>query len=160
MWGGYAPPDPPLKSAAVAASASQIRTLKPSRPLSRPPGVRSTGEVPCQGLARKLWPAREWQGGPGLAHTLFFLTKTNLFIFSGGSPAPPAQQEKAGLFCISWKCDEQLAEKSSGMGPRKKFRNLQAWLGVPGQVWPRPDFQVGPKTSKMVRNRSRIDRLA
>ena len=31
---------------------------------------------------------------------------------------------------ISWKCDEKLAEKSSGMGPRKKFRNLQAWLGM------------------------------
>ena len=28
-----------LKSAAVAASASQVRTLKPSRPLWRPPGV-------------------------------------------------------------------------------------------------------------------------
>ena len=38
------------------------------------------------------------------------------------------------IFGISWKCDEKRTEKSSGMGPRKKFRNLQAWLGVPGQV--------------------------
>ena len=37
--GGFAhPPDPPFKSAAVAASASQVRTLEPSRPLSQPPG--------------------------------------------------------------------------------------------------------------------------
>ena len=29
----------------------------------------------------------------------------------------------------SWlESDEKRAEKSSGMGPRKKFRNLQAWL--------------------------------
>ena len=29
----------------------------------------------------------------------------------------------------SWlKCGKTLAEKSYGMGPRKKFRNLQAWL--------------------------------
>ena len=40
--GGFAPADPPFKSAAVAASASQVRTLEPSRPLSRPPGVGST----------------------------------------------------------------------------------------------------------------------
>ena len=62
--------------------------------------------------------------------------------------------------------NQALAEKSSRMGSRKKFRNLQAWLGVlgswlgvPGQVWPRPDFQVGPKTSKMARNGSGIDDL-
>ena len=36
-WGGFAPPDPPLESAAVAASAGQLRTLKPSRLLSQPP---------------------------------------------------------------------------------------------------------------------------
>ena len=36
-WWGFAPPDPPLESAAVAASAGQLRTLKPSRPLSQPP---------------------------------------------------------------------------------------------------------------------------
>ena len=35
-------PEPNFKSAAVAASASQVRTLEPSRPLSRPPGVGST----------------------------------------------------------------------------------------------------------------------
>ena len=34
------------------------------------------------------------------------------------------------IFKISWKCDEQLAETSSGNWPRKKFRNLQAWLGM------------------------------
>ena len=39
-WGGCAPPDTPLKSAAVAASASQIGTLKRSRLLSQPPGTR------------------------------------------------------------------------------------------------------------------------
>ena len=39
-WGGCAPPDSPLKSAAVAASASQIGTLKASRLLSQPPGTR------------------------------------------------------------------------------------------------------------------------
>ena len=56
------------------------------------------------------------------------------------------------------------AETSSGMGPRKKFPNLRALLGGPGHVsalqatlWPRSDFQVGPETSKMVRNGSRID---
>ena len=49
-------------------------------------------------------------------------------------------------------------------GAQKKFRNLQAWLGGPGLVlplqamfWPRPDFQAGPKTSKMIQNGSRID---
>ena len=36
-WGGYAPQIPPFKSAAVAASAGQIGTLKPSRLLSQPP---------------------------------------------------------------------------------------------------------------------------
>ena len=41
-WGGFSPPDPPFKSAAVAASASQVRTLEPSGPLARPPGVGST----------------------------------------------------------------------------------------------------------------------
>ena len=41
-WGGFAPPDPPFKSAAVAASARQVRTLELSRPLSRPPWVGST----------------------------------------------------------------------------------------------------------------------
>ena len=41
-WGGFAPRDPPFESAAVAASARQVRTLEPSRPLSRPPGVGST----------------------------------------------------------------------------------------------------------------------
>ena len=41
--GVFAPPDPPFKLAAVAASAGQLRTFKPSRPLSRPlGGVGST----------------------------------------------------------------------------------------------------------------------
>merc|ERR1711966_391693 len=66
-WGGFAPPDPPFKSAAVAASASQVRTLKPSRPLSRPPGWEVLGLGPDQGLARRPWDqARDWPGGPGL----------------------------------------------------------------------------------------------
>ena len=42
--GGLRPPDPPFKSAAVAASASQVRTLEPSRPLSRPPGGGVLGQ--------------------------------------------------------------------------------------------------------------------
>ena len=40
--GGLRPTDPTFKSAAVAASARQVRTLEPSRPLSRPPCVGST----------------------------------------------------------------------------------------------------------------------
>ena len=39
-WGG-----PPLKSAAVAASAGQIGTLKPSRLLSQPPGIAVVAAV-------------------------------------------------------------------------------------------------------------------
>ena len=42
-WGGFAPPDPPFKSAAVAASTSQIGPLKPSRRLSQPPEFRGSG---------------------------------------------------------------------------------------------------------------------
>ena len=35
---------------------------------------------------------------------------------------------------ISMKCDEKSTEQSSGMGPRKKLRNLQAWLWLPGRA--------------------------
>ena len=40
LAGGAPPPRPPLKSVAVAASASQIGTLKTSRLLSQPLGTR------------------------------------------------------------------------------------------------------------------------
>ena len=60
----------------------------------------------------------------------------------------------------------------SGLDPSQRLRNSPGMLldqvsgqtvdsrPVPGQVWLRPDFQVGPKTSKMTRNGSRIDCLA
>ena len=52
-WGGYATPDPPLKSAAVAASASQNGPLEPSRLLSQPPGARRvTGHCSGRPLSR------------------------------------------------------------------------------------------------------------
>ena len=50
--------------------------------------------------------------------------------------------------CCRGKTDK-LPAKSSGMGPRKKVLQPAGLVGVPGQVWPRPDFQVEPKTSKM-----------
>ena len=42
---------------------------------------------------------------------------------------------------------------------KKKFRNLQAWLGVPGEVWPRHDFQARPKALNLTRMGSIIDGL-
>ena len=62
--GVCAPPDTPIKSAAVAASASQVRTLKPSRPLSRPPGGKDLrGARPGTSLEAQDQ-ARDWPG-PG-----------------------------------------------------------------------------------------------
>ena len=94
--------------------------------------------------------------------TIFLAFPGNARKYVGSNP-DLAFLAKDILIRISWKCGKTFIEKCSGMGPRKKFRNLQAWLGVPGpwlgvrgQVWPRPDFQVGPKTSKMVRNGRRI----
>ena len=112
-WGGFAPPDPPFKSAAVAASASQVRTLKPSRPLSRPPGVGSTWTWTGPGPGREaLGPGqglavRPWQPG---RHTFCFLTnikKTRFFLFvrktkvcrpgGQGLPASPWPGPKTAL---------------------------------------------------------------
>ena len=53
-WGGR----PPLKSAAVAASASQIGTSRPSRLLSQPPPV-------TVGRQAAAIAAFEWHGGLG-----------------------------------------------------------------------------------------------
>ena len=65
----------------------------------------------------------------------------------------------------SWRAAKNLQKKNE-MGPRKKFWDLQAWLGVlgpwlgvRGQVRPRPDFQVRPKTLKIIQNGFRIDSL-
>ena len=100
--GSFAPPDPPFKSAAVAASASQVRTLKPSRPLSRPPGGEDLrGTRPGTGLEAQDQ-ARDWPGGPGPgqglarrpcpSQAILFLfaeiKKLGFVIFGGGSATP------------------------------------------------------------------------
>ena len=110
---GFASPDPPFKSAAVAASASQVRTLKPSRPLSRPPGGKDLrGARPGTGPEAQDQ-ARDWLGGPGpgqgLARRpwpsqaiLFFFPrnkkKPGFFIFGGGSATPPPNRKKPDFF--------------------------------------------------------------
>ena len=57
-WVGSVPPDPPFKSAAVAASAGQIGTPKPGRLLSQPPPA-------TVGRQAAAIAAFEWHGGLG-----------------------------------------------------------------------------------------------
>ena len=89
-WGGFAPPDPPFKSAAVAASASQVRTLKSSRPLSRPRG------------GKYLRGTKPGTGREALARPIFlFLTKKNKTGFSyfrRGSATPPPSRKMPDVF--------------------------------------------------------------
>ena len=104
-WGGFAPPDPPFKSAAVAASASQVRTLKPSRPLSRPPGVGSTWTWTGPGPGREaLGPGQGLAGRPWRPgrHTFLFLTNKNKldFLFSEGGRLPPSENKKSPAFLL------------------------------------------------------------
>ena len=75
--GGFAPPDPPFKSAAVAASASQVRTLEPSRPLSRPPGVGSTWSMVWNVDYRT---ARSSPTRPADSGTFFWAPFRNFFL--------------------------------------------------------------------------------
>ena len=125
-WGGFAPPDPPFKSAAVAASASQVRTLKQSQPLSRPPWVGSTWTWTGPGTRREaLGPGLGLAGGPGwrpwpeaqARGPYFFFSHekkkkraflfSRLFLFSEGVRSqigmrggrlPPSENKKPGFF--------------------------------------------------------------
>ena len=119
--GGFAPQTPPFKSAAVAASARQVRTLEPSRPLSRPPG----------GGRKYTWSmvwnvdhrtARSSPTRPADSGTFFWAQECQVWVFVDI------------ISCIFRFFCKTLLEQSSRMGPPKKFRNLQAWLGDPGQV--------------------------
>ena len=99
---------PPLKSAAVAASDSQLGTLtnNRSRLLLQPPAM--TGH--SSGLGRP---------------------QTSL----------------------------QIQEKKSRMGPRKSSGICRLGWGLSAKLWPRSDFQVGPKTANLVPNGSRTHGL-
>ena len=76
-WGGFAYPDPPFKSAAVAASARQVRTLEPSRPLSRPPWVGSTWSMVWNVDYRT---ARSSPTRPADSGTFFWAPLQNFFL--------------------------------------------------------------------------------
>ena len=75
--GGLRPPRTPFKSAAVAASASQVRTLEPSRPLSRPPGVGSTWSMVWNVDYRT---ARSSPTRPADSGTFFWAPFRNFFL--------------------------------------------------------------------------------
>ena len=143
--GGLRPPRPPFKSATVAASARQVRTLERSRPLSRPPGVGSTWSM--------VWPDNQVIPRPAYRFRNFFLGPISE-LFSARFPlhfqefqqimSTPRTQRNLWHF-------QEIQQIMS----TKTQRNLRAWLGGPGldlalqaMFWPRPDFQVGPKTSK------------
>ena len=69
-------------------------------------------------LENQVW-AKTWPGTPTQAcrfQNFFLAPFRNLFL--------------RVFHRISWKVEKTRAEKSSGMGPRKGFRNLQAWLGM------------------------------
>ena len=75
--GGFAPRTPPFKPAAVADSASQVRTLEPSRPLSRPPWVGSTWSMVWNVDYRT---ARSSPTRPADSGTFFWAPFRNFFL--------------------------------------------------------------------------------
>ena len=101
-WGGSAPPDPPLKSAAVAASEGhQVGTLDPSRLLSQPPQARleRLSQVGCcrslQGSAGSyhnlaLNGHGVWGGAPRIAGGLGGCAPQTPCDSGGSIPRPPA----------------------------------------------------------------------
>ena len=135
--GGFASPDPPFQSAAVAASASQVRTLEPSRPLSRPPWVRSTWAMAWNVDHRT---ARSSTTRPADSETFFWAPFRNLFLVV--------------FRHISGKCGEQLLEKSCRMEPRKKVLESAGLVGGSGPCfgpdmifkWGQNHQQVGPES--------------
>ena len=70
--------DPPFKSAAVAASGRQVRTLESSRPLSRPPWVGSTWSMVWNADYRT---ARSSQTRPADSGTFFLCPMPELFLY-------------------------------------------------------------------------------
>ena len=134
--GGLRPPRPPFKSAAVAASASQVRTLEPSRPLSRPPGGGSTWSMVWNVDHRT---ARSSPTRPADSGTFFWAPFRNFVLHVFRQIPGEARNAKSGFeltynHTFPGSSTKHVQKKSSGMGPKKKFRNLQAWLEVPGQV--------------------------
>ena len=117
--GGLRPPRPPFKSAAVAASARQVRTLELSRPLSRPPWVGRTWSMVWNVDYRtaRSSPAFARNAKSGFLSTLFveFPGNASNFVGSAGSTLFEQFPGNAANF-VQKKVPEWGPEKSSGIG--------------------------------------------
>jgi len=108
--------------AAVAASASQVRTLKPSRPLSRPPRVGSTWSLTGPGPGQEaLGPRPGTRREPILFVSHEKKNSRTFFIFGGGVCYPPSENEKSPFFMS-----------------RKQKKGWAAGQGLPASPWPGP----------------------
>ena len=126
---GFAPPDPPFKSAAVAASASQVRTLEPSRPLSRPPGVGSTWSMVWNVDYRT---ARSSPTRPGVSRTFFLASE------KGSRMCRPGWGVRARFGPDLIFKSDQKHQKWPEMGPESTVRGDNRSRSMPGplrSVW-------------------------
>ena len=139
--GGCATPDPPLKSAAVAASDHQLGMLNRSRLLSQPPTTRRlTGHSSDHSRPQTSLDILELFSGPH-SGTFFYA----LFV------AFPGTAKNQIIFGVSWKCQKYVRsagstlfsafpgnatkhEQKKVLEGAQKNRNIQDLLGVPGQA--------------------------
>ena len=100
-------------------------------------------------LENQVW-AKTWPGTPNQACRFrnFFLGPIPELFFCDFYVAFPGN------------ATNKSQKKVPEWGPEESSGICRPVWGFRVKLWPRPDFQVGPKTSKMIRNGSRIDRLA
>ena len=124
--------DPPVKSAAVAASASQDGTLKPSRPLSRPPWVGSTWAWTRPGTGREaLGPGLGLAGDPGWRpwpepQAPGPAGKRLAFLFGGGQIQD--RHFWQGLPASPWPGTSQVLPTPGGRDSGRLGLSVRTWL--------------------------------
>ena len=99
-----------------------------------PPTRGREPEPPTRPAGSGTFPASFFAAFPGNSRNNVDPADPAIFFAFPGNAINNVGSAGSTLFSNFLEMRRTLAEKSSGMGPRKKFRNLQAWLGVAGQV--------------------------
>ena len=99
-------------------------------------------------------------GIPGQARNAksgFELTISYFQAFPGNAKNNVGSAGSTLFFACPGNAATKLQKKVSEWGPEKSSGICRPGWGLQAKLWPRPDFQVWPKTSKVVRNGFRID---
>ena len=137
-----------LQSKPLTRSEHPLAIAQPWRPRQRPTWLKSSN-LACAS------PPRKSLNFFAIAKSGFELTYLQALLRNAEDNVGPARSTL--VLAFPGNATKKIITQITRKRPRKKSGICRPGRGFWAKFWPRPDFQVGPKPSKMEHNGSRID---